>query len=235
MSKTGKLSKRLSAAAELVPEGAALVDIGTDHGFLPIELMEKERIKSAIAMDVGKGPLSRAKAHIREAGLEGRIETRLSDGFTALAPGEADTATILGMGGALIQKILTRHNPKDLGLHTLILGAQSEVTELRHFLLEEGYRIETERLIEEDQKFYFLLRVRTDEPEPIPYTEAEYLYGRSLLATGDPTLTDFLTYRKKVLEGIAASLKQMTSHPDRLSEIEHELSIISEVRRSFTQ
>ena len=96
-------------------------------------------------MDVAKGPLDRADAHIREAHLSEKIETRLSDGFSSLLPDEADTASLLGMGGALIMRILTDHDPRALGIKTLLLGPQSEVSHVRAFLLREGYRIATER------------------------------------------------------------------------------------------
>lgn len=101
-----QLSKRMSALASLVTEGSRLADIGTDHGYIPIALVQKGRIPSALAMDVGKGPLSRAREHIHSQGLDTYIETRLSDGLTELHEGEADTVLIAGMGGMLMKRIL---------------------------------------------------------------------------------------------------------------------------------
>ena len=227
-----RLSKRLAAAAELVPEGAALVDIGTDHAFLPIALCETEKIPRAIAMDVVEGPLSRARAHVEETHLSERIETRLSDGFASLLPDEADTASILGMGGALIIRILTERDPRALGIKTLLLGPQSEVKNVRAFLLQEGYRIKTERLVEEDGKFYFLLLVDTDgEAEP-PYSEAELFYGRTLLAARDAELMAFLDWRKQILEEIRSDLSASESAAGqaRLLEVEKEYELIKEIQ-----
>ena len=87
-------------------KGSRLADIGTDHGYIPIALVQKGRIPSALAMDVGKGPLSRAREHIHSQGLDTYIETRLSDGLTELHEGEADTVLIAGMGGMLMKRIL---------------------------------------------------------------------------------------------------------------------------------
>ena len=92
-----KLSDRLEMIASFVEHGNRLADIGTDHGYVPIYLVQTGRVPSALAMDVRKGPLLRAEEHIREAGLSGRIQTRLSDGLKKLAPGEADTVVIAGM------------------------------------------------------------------------------------------------------------------------------------------
>ena len=102
------LSKRMQAVADLVPEAACLADIGTDHGYLPISLVQKGRVSRAIAMDVNAGPLDRASGHIEECGLGERIATRLSDGLTELGPGEADVVLIAGMGGPLTVRILER-------------------------------------------------------------------------------------------------------------------------------
>ena len=82
-----RLSNRLSALASLVSKGHRLADIGTDHGYIPIYLCQTGIIPSAIAMDIGKGPLQQATAHIKQQGLSSRIRTRLSDGLTALQPG----------------------------------------------------------------------------------------------------------------------------------------------------
>ena len=102
-----QLSLRLSAIAGLVTRGNRLVDVGCDHGYLPVSLYLDGKIPGAIAMDVRKGPLSRAQEHISQYGLDAYIETRLSDGLEALKPGEGDTLVIAGMGGPLMERILT--------------------------------------------------------------------------------------------------------------------------------
>ena len=118
----GHLSERLTCACSLVTDGLVLADIGTDHAFLPIERCRSGRTPSAIAADVRPGPLSRAEAHVREAQMEDRIECRLSDGFSAIRPGEVQTAVITGMGGLLICDILRRGAETVDSLQELILG-----------------------------------------------------------------------------------------------------------------
>ncbi len=92
-----QLSKRMDRLASMVTEGSSLADVGTDHGYIPIALVQTGKVSRAIAMDINKGPLERAALHIREQHLEDRITTRLSDGMTALKEGEADTVLIAGI------------------------------------------------------------------------------------------------------------------------------------------
>lgn len=224
-----RLSKRLSAAASLVPEGAALVDIGTDHGFLPIALLESKKIVHAIACDVKEGPLARAKEHRDAAGISPEImEVRLSDGFAAIAPKEADAATILGMGGALIERILTGGAPREKGIVSFVLGPQSEVPRLRRYLLAQGYGIRTERLIFEDGKYYPLLLVAA-EGEETDYTEAELFYGRAVLEERPPELRSFLHLRRTVLEDILTALPESESGANRRAEVMHELMVLDSI------
>ena len=135
-----QLSLRLSAIADLVTEGNRLVDVGCDHGYLPVYLIQQKKIPSAIAMDVRKGPLSRAQEHIRQYGLEEYIQTRLSDGLEGLKAGEGDT--------------LVRNSFSEL-----ILQPQSDIPHFRRFIQSEGWEITEEKMVEEDGKFYPMMRV----------------------------------------------------------------------------
>ena len=97
-----KLSERLNTVVSFVKPGSRVVDVGTDHGYVPIELAQRGIIIHGLAMDVRKGPLERAKEHIRQYGLEDVIETRLSDGICQLQDHEADTVIVAGKGGELV-------------------------------------------------------------------------------------------------------------------------------------
>ena len=91
----------MKAVASMVTAGNVLADVGTDHGYVPIALVQRKKIPRAIAMDINKGPLQRACEHIAEFRLEDYIETRLSDGVAKLEVGEVDTILVAGMGGEL--------------------------------------------------------------------------------------------------------------------------------------
>lgn len=167
-----RLSKRLETVASFVGEGSRIADVGTDHGYIPIVLTERRKAAGAIAMDIGFGPLQRAVEHIRERGLEERIETRLSDGVQGLAPGEADTVIIAGMGGELVIHILEGGAHLWDAVQHWILSPQSELGKVRRFLEIHGFLIAKEDMVEEDGKYYTVMDVvrkggeqQAEEPE----------------------------------------------------------------------
>ena len=185
-----QISRRLKAVAALVSPGLVLADVGCDHGYIPIYLIQKGQIPRAIAMDINQGPLLRAREHIREWGLEAYIETRLSDGLKALEPGEAQCLVIAGMGGPLMERILTQGAPVLKDMKELILQPQSEIGHFRQFLAENGYRIIEEDMVEEEKKYYPMMKAVQGS---MNYTKkAEYLYGKKLLEKRHPVLRQFL-------------------------------------------
>lgn len=156
------LSKRLQAVAVMVTAGNSVCDVGCDHGFVPIWLVEQGISPRVLAMDVRSGPLSAAGEHIAEHGLESRIETRLSDGLHNYKIGEADTLICAGMGGGLMMRILSEDQDKTASFRELILQPQSEIERFRAGLREMGYQIADEKMIEEDGKFYPMMRIDTE-------------------------------------------------------------------------
>lgn len=157
------LSKRLEAVAGLIKRDGALADVGTDHGYIPIAMVLRGHAEKAIAMDLRTGPLERAREHITAYGLEDRIETRLSDGVSALAENEADSIVVAGMGGELVIHILETGKAVCKSAKELILQPQSEIDEVRKYLRENGYQIADEDMVEEEQKYYPMMRVIPQE------------------------------------------------------------------------
>lgn len=203
-----KLSDRLeqiAAKAAEVTEGY-VADVGTDHGFVPIRLMESGRVKHVVAMDVRKGPLERAREHVREYHMEDRIETRLSDGLKELKPGEADTVVIAGMGGELMLRILRDGaHVRDCVKH-YILSPQSELSVFRHGLEELGLSIAEEQMLLDEGKYYVILHV---SPGTMHYEhEYEYRYGADLIRKQDPVLKEFL--ERELVQG-----KELLEHLSR--------------------
>lgn len=166
------LSERLLSVAGLAGSCKTVADVGTDHGYIPVYLVLSKKAERAIAMDVNQGPLRRAKEHILQYGLEKQIETRLSDGCSALRPGEADVIVIAGMGGALMQRILAQGKETAQSAGKLVLQPQSEVMAFRQFLAAGGYRITAEDMVLEEGKYY-------------PVIAAEYAGCRN----GEPPVT----------------------------------------------
>ncbi len=214
------MSRRMQKLASLVTEGNRLADVGTDHGYIPIALVQAGKIPSAIAMDVNRGPLARAEAHIREAGLATYIETRLSDGLRELGAEDADTVLIAGMGGMLILRILTEGIPHLSGVEELILQPQSDVYRVRDWLQKHGYRVETEELVEEDGKYYPMMRaVRGQERR---MEQAELYYGKAEVQRSPEVLRSYLETKlqegQRILLKLEANGKEDTARAQEIKE-----------------
>ena len=232
-----ELSKRLKAVAELVTPGMRLADVGTDHGYIPIYLTEAGVIPSAIAMDINKGPLERAKEHIREHGLEGKIQTRLSDGLKNLQMNEADCMIAAGMGGGLVIRILSEERDTAGSLKELILQPQSEIDSVRKYLTEEGYRIVAEDMVYEDGKYYPMMKsvpCMAGAGE-IPYSEEELEFGRVLLQQAHPVLGQFLEREMEIQNRILSALESQESvrAKKRMEEISYRIEWIRGILNTY--
>ena len=197
-----RLSKRLELVASFVEPESRVADVGTDHGFIPVELVGRGIALKAIAMDVGAGPLSRAREHIHKRGLEEKIETRLGDGVEGLRAGEADTVVIAGMGGQLVIHILEngRHLWRDV--KHWILSPQSELDRVRRFLYGSGFELAREAMVEEDGKYYTVMdAVYKNEGDmgQGELTDMEYRYGPKLIEEKNEVLMEFLGREEREL------------------------------------
>lgn len=200
-----KLSKRLEMVASFVERGSRIADIGTDHGYLPIALIERGVSPRAIAMDIGQGPLARAKEHVLACGMEDKIELRLSDGLAELKPGEADSVVIAGMGGELVLHILEQGRALWESTGAFVLSPQSELDKVRIYLKKNGFCIAREAMVFEDGKFYTVMlakRGRMSLGRP-----AHYLYGKYLMEARDSVLALYLEKEKARMQAILRELE----------------------------
>ncbi len=230
----------------MVTPGNRLADVGTDHGYVPIYLLQKGIIPNAIAMDIRKGPLQRAREHIAETGLGAYIDTRLSDGVAALRTGEADTILIAGMGGGLVIHILESGMEICRGAKELILQPQSELQRVRAFLRERDFSIVEERMVLEDGKFYPMMKVKygikegisaiygncKNSPEKVElYQVVEDKYGPLLLREQNAVLRQYLEREEKLYRNIKRELELRPASDKitrRLAEVKEELDFIKE-------
>lgn len=223
-----QLSDRLFAIASEVPENKAIADVGCDHAYTSIYLAEHKKPTHIIAMDVRTGPLDKAKENIRASGLEKIIETRLSDGLKAVENGEINTVVISGMGGALIQKILSEGKEPLESVETLILQPQTEKAELRKYLHSIGMSIKKEVMLIEDGKYYtIIVAERGDEKQP--YKEVEYAFGKYLLNERDNILHQFLRKESEKMQTILENLWQYREkNEQRIGELREQQKLIEE-------
>lgn len=259
---SAKMSQRLITIADMLkasddikaPEVVA--DVGCDHGYVSIYLIQQNIARSCLAMDVRKGPLEGAFNNIRDYGLEDRITTRLSDGLTALQKDEADALVIAGMGGKLMLRILNDGKVKELGIKQAVLQPQSDIQEFRAYLRNEGYVIADEKIVLDEGKYYFPMKVLID-PEAFSYSNRENVlhrvqkdlsdichcekeqshricnrFGEYNILRKDVLLKDFCQHGVEVCNTIMKSLDK-AAHADRFMEVEAELSDLQIVLKYY--
>lgn len=229
------LSARLQMLADMVTPGSRVADVGCDHGLLPIRLVQDGVAPAALAMDVRRGPLEAAEANVRLCGLEDYITLRLSDGLKEYRIGEADAVVCAGMGGRLMQKILSESAEKVKTLRELILQPQSELKEFRAYLRKNGFAVRKESAVFEDGKYYFAMKVSPRNVEKSAgeerlSAESVQLYdsfGRQLLEEKNPVLLAFLEQRKKALLQLVKALSAGEARQaERLEKLQEELSVL---------
>ncbi len=211
----------------LGPEGC-VADVGTDHGFVPIRLVELGVCGRALAMDVRPGPLARARDHIRRHGLERQIDTRLGDGLEKLMPGEAQVVVIAGMGGELMLRILEEGSHVRRKISHWILSPQSELSQFRHGLEGLGLCIREEEMLQEDGKYYTIMDV---VPGAMDYKrEYQYRYGDRLIQKRSPVLAEYLEREMSQNRRIRAGLEGQTGEgaARRLGELVQEYQVMEE-------
>lgn len=222
------LSERLTAVTDLLPPGNVVADIGCDHGYISIHLVESQKYNRAIAMDVRKGPLAIANENINKYGYGEKIETRLSDGFEKLNDNEADAAIIAGMGGLLVISILERSLNKVKNLKQLVLQPQSDINLVRKYLRQHGFVIKKENMVKDEGKYYPMFLICFDSEaafNDINDTQQEVYdyYGEYLIKSKNMILKEYVMHEKEVFESVLKKLPE--SNIKRHDEVKHRIKL----------
>ncbi len=245
------LSDRLSMVSSLLGNANVIADVGCDHGYLPIYLLESGAYSSAIAMDVNEGPLCKARENIRLHNLSERIDIRLSDGVSELNVGEADSISICGMGGNVMMHILQMGETVFKSTSVIVIQPQSEYALLRKYLLEKGYVFDDEDIVFEDGKYYFAWKLHYDKDvsnktdrdsgvaacdsdnAALDYPDVKFCYSRLLCERGDKVYRDYIeSYR----ESLNKSIQNIQSHSPgniKLEQLAHECSTIDNIMDKY--
>lgn len=224
-----KLSPRLKQIAELVPPCETFADIGTDHAYLPVYLINKGICKLAIASDLREGPLSRAEETARLFGAEDRVSLRLGSGFETLKDGEVSVAAVAGMGGVLTAELLKSSEKTVKALKTLILQPMTAVYELRVFLYENGYKVEEEYLVKEEDKLYHILKVLPNAEEN-EKTEIDLFFG-DRIKKDSPYYNEYKKRQIKKLECRISGMKKSKDCGNLAKEIEKSEHLLALVKK----
>ena len=231
------LEERLAQIGKMVDPESRLADIGTDHGYLAVELINRNRAEFVIAGDVHKGPLESAKEYVQSCGLTSKVDCRLGDGLKVTEKGELNGAICCGMGGYLMRDIVDA-GPEPLEFY--VLQPQNGQKELRQYMVQKGYVIVLEIIVEDAGKLYTaFLAVRNDQVEAytgmteyvdvyqsLPEDSLLWAVG-ALLEHERPSLwtkyIEYLIYQRQcALDGMTEQL----SHTDKYKDLEREVKFL---------
>lgn len=222
------LSRRLLLIASLVPKGARVCDIGTDHARLPIYLIEQEKANRVIATDIRPLPLENAKRNVETSGVKG-IELRLCDGLSAVSKEEIDTVIIAGIGGEVISGIISRAElSREQPYPLLILQPTTSPEALRRYLSENGFEILTETPLKENGKLYSVMTARfTGENKEMP----EYFYYTGKI---NPKIEAGYLYIQKQYSRLKKCADALINLPEKQSEYLHYKNLSDEIEKLIT-
>ncbi len=206
-----QLQPRLQMLADLVPEGARLADVGTDHGYLPVWLLQRGRIRTAIASDIGAEPLHHAQRTAQEQGIDS-VDFRLCDGLQGIKAEETDTVVIAGMGGETIAHILQQAPWTADGAHTLLLQPMTKAEQLRLWLSQNGYRFTGERLVRDKDFLYPIMQV-TGGAQAVLGEPEQY---SGVLLGEDPLYSEYLQHQIYRLQRAIDGRSRASSETNRV-------------------
>ena len=212
-----KLSQRLQAIADMVPAGAKVADIGTDHGFLPCYLAQSGKAEQVIACDVNAQPLALAQKNIADYNVVDKVSTRLGDGLAVIKPGEVDVVTIAGMGGALMIDILDASPLVVDRLKRIVLQPNVGAEAVRIWAEKNRWQIVAEELVKENDIFSVIIVLEQGRSDRFMSAVELYL-GPKLLADHHPLLGLYISEEWEKTQHILEQLSKSDSEESRKKE-----------------
>ncbi|PYG87028.1 tRNA (adenine22-N1)-methyltransferase [Ruminiclostridium sufflavum DSM 19573] len=209
------LKGRLKLLADKVPKCDVAADIGTDHAYIPIYLIQQGICKKAIASDVRIGPVRVANKNINLYKMNDRIEARLGSGLDTLSENEADAIIIAGMGGTLLSGLLNDNAEKACKAASLILQPMNDLDMVREWLLDHKFDIYDEELAAEGEKIYCVISARYDGQDR-DYQSFQLHVGEKLIEKKDPLLPAYCEIRLRQTNRILSQLEAMEDNKELL-------------------
>lgn len=223
------LSDRLIKITEFIKKDTTILDVGTDHGYIPIYLIENKISKKIIASDISPGSLSKTIELVKRKGLEKEIDSRVGNGLDVIKPFEVEGVIMAGMGGILIQNILRRNKKVTDSIDYFIFQPMIASKELRQYLSRNNFKIIDEDLSKEGDKFYEILYVEKGFENP--KEEIYYEISERLIEKEHPLLKEFIQNKIKLINSVMEDLKEKTSERsiERYDELEEKIRQYMEV------
>ncbi|AEY65798.1 class I SAM-dependent methyltransferase [Clostridium sp. BNL1100] len=202
------LKGRLKLIADKVPKCNVLADIGTDHAYIPIYLVQNGVCQKAIASDIKIGPVKMASNNISLYKLSEKIETRLGNGLDTIEINEADSIIIAGMGGTLLTELLESNRQKAVNTDALVLQPMNDLHVVRKWLYDNAFEIYDEEMVAEGPKMYCVLSAKFSGNKK-QYSDFELHVGQSLIDKKDPLLGSYCRMKVKQIDRVLEQLEDM--------------------------
>ncbi|NTW71879.1 MAG: SAM-dependent methyltransferase [Eubacteriaceae bacterium] len=227
-----KLTNRLLTVAKHVDNDAVVADIGTDHGYIPVYLVEKGISEKIFATDINEGPLKSAEKQIESHKMSEKISTRKCDGLSCLGGERIDNIIIAGMGGILIKEILEKDKIIALNAKKLILQPMVAQEEVRKYLLENGFLIINEDLAKEKDRLYQIIVASPGEKNQGETKQIYFHIGKHLIENNHPLLPEFIGKMERKFKKIIHECenKHTNTTETRIKECKKMLEEIQEVK-----
>jgi len=228
-----ELSIRLKAIVSMIGECDSIIDVGTDHGYVPIYLVKNAIIKKAIASDINKGPVAKAKNNIDINKTSQQISCRLGSGLSTVKKGEVQIAIIAGMGGNLIRDIIDADLDVVKELKYMVLQPVQNAEVLREYLYSTGYDIVDEEICYEDGKFYEIIKARYNT-RPVSLDDIYYEISKILLDKRQTVMKKFIEFKLQKYSKVYDALNEDTSlSKDRKQQLYYITSKLKEFLKCF--
>lgn len=208
------LSNRLKHISNLITDVKSLVDVGTDHAYIPIYLVKNNTVTTAVASDINKGPVEKAKKNVKSYNLSNKISCRLGAGLTTVRPKEVEAAIIAGMGGNLIRDIIEDSLEVFKHLNYAVLQPVQNPEVLREYIYKSGFTILDETIVKDDEKYYEVIKVKYDNNkqniEPIFYEISKTLFIKK-----DPVFKEYIEFKLNKYTRVYENIKDETELAQR--------------------
>ncbi|MCY6354872.1 tRNA (adenine(22)-N(1))-methyltransferase [Clostridium sp. ZS2-4] len=223
------ISDRLKTIGQMVDNCESICDVGTDHAYLPIYLIQKGTCSKAIASDINKGPVEKAKINIKREGLSDRIFCRLGGGLSTIKPFEVDGAVIAGMGGNLIRDIIEEDMNVFKSLKFMILQPVQNPEVLRQYVYEAGYDVIDEELCFDEDKYYEIIKIKYNN-KPTKMDNIYYEVSKKLIEKKHPLVEEYIGFKINKYRSILEYIDERTeSARKRKQEITNKIKKLEEL------
>ena len=229
-----ELSKRLNWILDKVDKCETIIDVGTDHGYIPIKLIKDNMASKVIASDINKDPLEKARINASLDGVIEKVDLRLGGGLKPLKSKEVQGIIIAGMGGNLIRDILEDDLDKVKDVNYLILQPAQNPEVLREYLYTHEYEIIDEDICFDEGKYYELFKVKYEKNNITKLENIFYEISPVMLKKRTETLKRYIEDKVEKNKKILNFINDETEHAkERKNQLMEKNEILEKILKDF--